>query len=93
MDCSDAANLVPPVTGPSLFAKAEPRAQATRRAKGVEHQEFAHLTRPTYDVSGLAKALREGVSPSGYRFQYLMPRYALNDADMAALIAYCASFP
>lgn len=84
----EAANLVPPVTGPSLFAKAEPRAQATRRAKGVEHQEFAHLTRPPYDASGLAKALREGVSPSGYRFQYLMPRYALNDADMAALIAY-----
>ena len=84
----EAANLVPPVTGPSLFANAEPRAQATRRAKGVEHQEFAFLTRPAYDALSLATALREGLSPSGYRFQYLMPRYALNDADMAALIAY-----
>jgi mono/diheme cytochrome c family protein len=84
----EAANLVPPVTGPSLFANPGPRAQATRRAKGVEHQEFAFLTRPPYDALSLAKALREGVSPSGYRFQYLMPRYALNDADMAALIAY-----
>ena len=84
----EAANLVPPLTGPSLFAKAEPRAQLPRRAKGIEHQEFAFLTRPPYDASSLAKALREGVSPTGYRFQYLMPRYALNDADMAALIAY-----
>ena len=40
----EAANLVPPVTGPSLFANAQPRAQATRRAKGIEHQEFSFLT-------------------------------------------------
>jgi hypothetical protein len=84
----EAANLVPPVTGPSLFSDAGPRTQAPRRAKGMEHQEFAFLTRPPYDAASLAKALREGLSPSGYRFQYLMPRYALNDADMAALIAY-----
>jgi len=84
----EAANLVPPVTGPALFGNAEPRAQAPRRAKGMEHQEFAFLRRPPYDALALAKALREGVSPSGDRFQYLMPRYALNDADMTALIAY-----
>jgi len=84
----EAANLVPPVTGPSLFAEAEPRAQETRRAKGVEHQEFAFRTRPPYDALTLATALREGLSPTGYRFQYLMPRYALNDSDMAALTAY-----
>jgi hypothetical protein len=84
----EAANLVPSVTGPSLFANPEPRPQLPRRAKGIEHQEFAFLTRPPYDALSLAKALREGLSPSGYRFQYLMPRYALNDADMAALIAY-----
>src|SRR5262245_16054959 len=84
----EAANLVPPVTGPALFSNAGPRLEAPRRAKGMEHQEFAFLTRPPYDALSLAKALREGLSPSGYRFQYLMPRYALDDADMAALIAY-----
>jgi hypothetical protein len=84
----EGANLVPPVTGPSLFDKAQPRAQSPRRAKGIEHEEFAFLTRPPYEANSLAEALREGVSPSGYRFQYLMPRYALNDDDMAALIAY-----
>jgi hypothetical protein len=84
----EAANLVPPVTGPSLFANAGPRNQPPRRAKGMEHEEFAFLTRPPYDALSLAKALREGLSPSGYRFQYLMPRYALADSDMAALIAY-----
>ena len=84
----EAANLVPPVTGPSLFNNAQPRAPAPRRAKGIQHQEFSFLTRPPYDEGSLARALREGISPSGHRFQYLMPRYALNDNDMAALIAY-----
>src|SRR5215813_12059012 len=37
----EAANLVPPVTGPSLFSDAQPRTQARRRAKGIEHEEFA----------------------------------------------------
>jgi hypothetical protein len=84
----EASNLVPPVTGPSLFSNAQPRPQTPRRAKGMEHQEFSFLTRPPYDDLSLARALSEGISPSGQRLQYLMPRYALNDADMAALIAY-----
>ena len=84
----EAANLVPPVTGPSLFNNAQPRAPPPRRAKGIQHREFSFLTRPPYDEGSLARALREGISPSGHRFQYLMPRYALNDNDMAALIAY-----
>ena len=53
----EAANLVPPVTGPSLFSNAQPRNQAPRRAKGVEHQEFSFLTRPPYDELSLARAL------------------------------------
>jgi hypothetical protein len=84
----EASNLVPPVTGPSLFDNARAGTTTTRRAKGSEHEEFAFLARPAYDDASLASALREGVSPSGHRFQYLMPRYALNEEDMAALIAY-----
>lgn len=84
----EATTLVPPVTGPSLFSNPQPRAQPPRQAKGIQHQAFSFLDRPPYDEASLARALREGISPSGYRFQYLMPRYALNDADLAALIAY-----
>jgi hypothetical protein len=84
----EATNLVPPVTGPALFDKARPKSQAPRHAKGMEHLEFSFLTRPAYTEETLARSLREGVSPSGHRFQYLMPRYALGDADMSALIDY-----
>ena len=84
----EATTLVPSVTGPSLFGNDQPRAGTTRRAKGMQHQEFSFLERPPYDELSLARALREGISPSGHRFQYLMPRYALNDDDMTALIAY-----
>jgi Cytochrome c len=84
----EATNLVPPVTGPSLFSNVQPRAATGRRAKGMQHEEFSSLERPPYDERTLARALREGISPSGHLFQYLMPRYALNDDDMAALIAY-----
>jgi len=84
----EATNLVPPVTGPSLFMNAQARSQPRRHAKGMEHEEFSSLTRPPYDEASLARAISEGVSPSGYRFQYLMPRYALDAEDMAALIAY-----
>jgi cytochrome c553 len=84
----EAANLVPPITGPALFENARPRAQTPRRAKAMKHEEFPFLTRPAYNEETLARALREGVSPSGHQFGYLMPRYALDDADMSALIAY-----
>jgi hypothetical protein len=84
----EGANLVPPITGPSLFGDAQPRTHATRSARGMEHHEFPHLTRPPYTDATFAKALREGVSSSGYRLRSLMPRYALNDTDMASLIAY-----
>ena len=84
----EANNLVPPVTGPSLFHNVRPPAQTQRRAPGMSHQEFPHHTRPAYDDVTLARALREGISSRGYRFQYLMPRYDISDEDMSALIAY-----
>lgn len=51
----EATNLVPPVTGPSLFSNAQPRSQPPRRAKGIEHQEFSFLTRPPYDALSLVQ--------------------------------------
>ena len=84
----EATNLVPPITGPSLFTNPQTSASSRRQAKGMEHQQFSFLERSPYDELSLATALRDGVSPSGHRFQYLMPRYPLNDDDMSALIAY-----
>src|SRR5262245_46202296 len=84
----EGSNLVPPITGPSLFANARPIGRVPRRAKSVEHREFPFLNRPAYSDATLATAVREGLSPAGHRFQFLMPRYALGDGDVKALTAY-----
>ena len=47
-----------------------------------------HPDRRPYTDATLARSIREGVDPEGRVLDYLMPRFALGDADMAALIAY-----
>ena len=39
-------------------------------------------------MTTLARAIREGLNSEGKPLNYLMPHFALNDADMAALIGY-----
>lgn len=44
--------------------------------------------RPAYNDATLAKVLREGVDPAGRVIDPVMPRYLLEDADMAILVIY-----
>lgn len=44
--------------------------------------------RPAYSEETLARALREGIDPAGRPIDPLMPRYRLDDRDVAALAAY-----
>jgi hypothetical protein len=44
--------------------------------------------RPAYDEASLARALRDGLDPSGRRLDPLMPRYRLGDDDVGALSRY-----
>jgi Cytochrome c len=44
--------------------------------------------RPAYSDATLARALREGVDSAGQPLSRLMPRYALQDAEVSALTAY-----
>lgn len=71
---------VPPVAGQYLF---------TSDYRDLPYVETMRAKRKSsYTEASLARAIREGVDAAGRSFDYLMPRFALNDDDMAALIDY-----
>jgi hypothetical protein len=75
---------IPPITGRYLFHP---------RAPSVEYLDlpFVESMRPDrepYTDETLARAIREGLGSEGKQLTYLMPHFALNDADMAALTDY-----
>ncbi len=70
---------IPPVTGEYLFHGDDP---------GLPYVETLHGNRAPYTEATLARAIREGLDSQGRPLGYLMPRFALGDEDMAALIAY-----
>jgi cytochrome c553 len=90
--------LVPPVAGPILFRPGQSTrplrtlatAGARRAASAAEqvHDAARHQARPAYDLTRLARALRDGVDPSDRALDPLMPRYALSDGEVAQLAAY-----
>jgi len=75
---------IPPVTADYLFHS------RTQDASGhvLPYVESLHGNRDPYSEETLARAIRDGVDSEGRPLGYLMPRYALGDADMAALIDY-----
>jgi hypothetical protein len=76
--------VIPPVTAKYLF-----RARARESpAMETDHNRAAAPQRGPYTDVTLARAIREGIGPDGRAFDYLMPRYKLDDDVMASLIAY-----
>ncbi|GAC1495783.1 MAG: ABC transporter substrate-binding protein [Steroidobacteraceae bacterium] len=69
---------IPPIHGSALVP---PRAR----------NQDARGPREPYTDASLARAIREGLSVDGTALNYLMPRYALTDIDLAALIEYLKS--
>ncbi|MFA7619528.1 MAG: c-type cytochrome [Thiohalomonadaceae bacterium] len=75
--------VIPPVTGDLLF---RPRTIERRELWGARTE--GEGTRPAYTAETLARAIRSGIDAAGRPLDPLMPRYALDDGQMAALIAY-----
>jgi cytochrome c553 len=92
---SEGRVLVPPITGRYLY---RPRnashsgdvqnAAELMAYSGARPELLPQFERSTYRDATLARAIREGVGPDGRPLDYLMPRYPIDDADMASLIAY-----
>ena len=83
----EAGYAIPPISGPYLFH------ERSRSAGEVDppYVPGQRLNHAPYTDATLARAIREGVNSDGLTLGYLMPRFALGDADMAALIAYLKS--
>ena len=80
----EARSNIPPVTGQFLF---HPLAGGTE----LPFIPGARLKRTPYTDTTLARAIREGVDSDGRQLNYLMPRFALEGADMQALIDHLRS--
>ena len=60
--------------------------------KGLDQKFFPFPDRrPAYNDATLAEVIRSGENPTGTRLNDVMPRYLLDDKDMAILIAYLKS--
>ena len=75
---------IPPITGQYLFHARE----GGPADHGLTYVESMHGNRAPYTDATLARAIREGLDSEGNPLSALMPRFALKDADMAALIDY-----
>ena len=75
---------IPPITGRYLF---HPRAPSVEDID-LPYVESMRADRDPYTDATLAKAIRDGLDSAGKPLNYLMPHFALDDADMAALIGY-----
>lgn len=78
--------FTPPTNGTILF-------QPFRALyKGLEQKYFPFPDRrPAYNDASLAEAIRSGSNPAGGHLNDVMPRYLLEDEDMAILVNYLKS--
>ena len=74
---------IPPITAEYLFHPVERGAD-----QPLAYVDSMHGNRAPYTPATLARAIRAGLDSQGRPLSNLMPRFALDDADMSALLAY-----
>ncbi len=77
--------IIPPVSANYLFF--DPL-HPSQEDLDLSYVDGMRLTRKPYTEETLARAIREGIGTDDKPLNSLMPRFALNQADMAALVAY-----
>jgi len=86
---TEGLTYIPPIAGRYLLRSGtRPGAQ-----RNLPYVEGMRGIREPYDEVTLARAIRAGVDSEGRPLAYLMPRFALGESDMAALIEYLKSLP
>jgi mono/diheme cytochrome c family protein len=75
---------IPPIASRFLLQSREESRQSTSDPIAPGY----HVGRGAFTDTTLARAIREGVVPGGGTLNELMPRYALDDQQMASLIGY-----
>ncbi|MBT0664624.1 ABC transporter substrate-binding protein [Geobacter pelophilus] len=82
----------PPAAGIKLFQPAYTGTILSPSSKRPrKHFVINPTRRPAYTEESLAVALRDGLNPTGRKLDDVMPRYNLQDKDMAILISYLKS--
>jgi hypothetical protein len=81
---SEGRITIPPIAGPYLFIA---RGKSLEQ-QGVPFVDTERVNHEAYTDESLARAIREGLGANGKPLNYLMPRYQIDDATMAALIDY-----
>jgi hypothetical protein len=81
-----------PTNGSNLFKPLYdgPELTPAERAANARYIK-ATPRRPAYTDTSLAVALRGGINPAGQMLNHVMPRYRLQDRDMAILVFYLKS--
>ena len=80
----EGTSSIPPITGRYLV---HPRADSPDDLD-IPYVPSMRTNREPYTDATIARAIREGLDSEGNPLSDLMPQYALNDTDMAALIGY-----